>query len=108
MYPFVDRSSGGRIGGFVAAADRMLALADDRTRIIPGHGPLSSRAELAAWRAMLADVEARVRAALEAGRPVDAVVADRPTRKWDARYGDGFVKPDVFVRAVYASLAESP
>jgi len=105
MYPFIDLSSGGRIDGFVAAADRVLALADDATRILPGHGPLSTRAELATWRAMLVDVRDRVRAAIEEGRTADEVVAARPTRRWDERYGQGFMRPEQFVRLVHASLA---
>ena len=46
FYPFIDYSTGGWIGGMVEAADRALALCDAQTRIIPGHGPLGTRADL--------------------------------------------------------------
>src|SRR5574341_1193442 len=67
-YPFIDVSSGGSVDGMVAAADRMLALANAETKIIPGHGPLSNRAELQAYRDMLATVRDRVRRAIAAGQ----------------------------------------
>jgi glyoxylase-like metal-dependent hydrolase (beta-lactamase superfamily II) len=63
-FPFIDVDSGGSIDGVIAAVDRGLALADAATKIIPGHGALSNRAELAAYRAMLATVRERVQAAI--------------------------------------------
>ncbi|MEP6691862.1 MAG: MBL fold metallo-hydrolase, partial [Gemmatimonadaceae bacterium] len=53
-YPFVDASSGGSLDGYVAVADMALALVNDQTKIIPGHGPLSNKAELKVYRDMLA------------------------------------------------------
>lgn len=108
MYPFFDLSSGGRFDGLIAAADRVLAIADAETKIIPGHGPLSNANELEAWRAMLVDVRRRVQAAIDDGVTLDEIVASGPTRVWDAQYGGGFVKPDSFVRMVHASLTASP
>jgi glyoxylase-like metal-dependent hydrolase (beta-lactamase superfamily II) len=46
MYPFIDIDSGGSVAGVIAAVDRMLALADDGTRVIPGHGKVTDRAGL--------------------------------------------------------------
>jgi len=60
MYPFIDTSSGGTIQGVIAACDRVLAIANDETRIIPGHGPLSNKAGLRAYRDMLATVADRI------------------------------------------------
>ena len=54
--PFIDLSSGGSIDGLIAAVDKGLSMADGGTRIIPGHGPVASREELAAYREMLVDV----------------------------------------------------
>ena len=56
MYPFIDLSTGGSVAGMIAAADRMLAMAGESTRIIPGHGPLATKADLKAYRDMLATV----------------------------------------------------
>jgi len=97
-YPFIDGSSGGSADGVLAAADRVLALAGERTRIIPGHGPLSSRAELQAWRAMLGTVVQRIKDLRRAGKSDAEIRAARPASEFDARYGNGFIKPEAFVQ----------
>ena len=78
----------------IAAVDRALALATDRTRIIPGHGPLASKADLQAYRDMLATVLARIKAQLAAGKPTPEIVDSKPTREFDDKWGNGFIKPD--------------
>jgi len=103
-YPFIDLGSGGSIDGIIAAVDRVLALADDRTRIIPGHGELSNRAELSRYRAMLATARERVRAAIAAGRSLEELLAESPLADLDGAWGGGFVKPEAFLRTVHASL----
>ena len=105
-FPFLDIGSGGSIGGLIAAADKGLELAGPNTRIIPGHGPLATRADLTAYRDMLVDIRGKVAAGLSAGRTLAQIQADKPA----GRYGmaDGFIKPDQFVEAVYNSLRSPP
>ena len=105
-FPFIDRDSGGSIDGLIAAVDKGLALSDAATRIIPGHGKMATRAELEAYRAMLADIRAKVAAAIAANRTLDQIKASAPT----APYGmpNGFIKPDQFVEFVYNSLRQPP
>lgn len=102
--PFIDLSSGGSIDGLIAAVDKGLAMSNDQTRIIPGHGPVASRAELVAYRAMLADVRAKVAAGIAAKRSLAQIQADKPA----AAYGmaEGFIKPDQFVAFVHESLSK--
>lgn len=104
MYPFIDTSSGGRIDGMIAAADRGLAIAGPKTRIIPGHGPLSSRQELSETREMLISVRDRVRKLIDEGLDRDRVVAGKPSNDFDGAYGGGFMTPDVFVGIVFDAL----
>lgn len=103
-FPFIDLPSGGSVLGMIAAADRALALGGPNTRYIPGHGPVSDRTVLAAYRGMLRDVTDTVRAGIEARLSVEAIVAARPTASHDARWASGFVTPEQFVRTIYASL----
>ncbi len=105
-FPFVDLSSGGSIDGLIAAVNKGLSLARPATRIIPGHGPMATRADLVAYRDMLVDVRAKVAAGIKAKRSLAQIQASKPA----ARYGmpDGFVKPDAFVKAVYESLRAPP
>jgi cyclase len=104
FYPFIDVSSGGSIDGMIAAADRLLALAGDKTRIIPGHGPAAFKADLQAYRAMLVGVRDKVAPLVKAGRSLAEVTASQPSKEFDARWGGGFMKPEPFVSLVYASL----
>ena len=104
LYPFIDLDSGGSIDGVIAAVDRALPLTDKKTRVIPGHGPLSDRAGLEAYRHVLVTVRDRVQAALGRGEGLDQVLASRPGREFDDTWGAGFIDPERFVRIVYASL----
>lgn len=74
-YPFVDVSSGGRFDGLIAAADRVLALCNDATKIIPGHGPVTDRAGLQAWRDMMVGVRDAVAKLVAQGKTLEQVVA---------------------------------
>lgn len=97
-YPFIDTGSGGSADGVVAAVDRVLALSTERTKIIPGHGPLATRAQLQAYRDMLAAVSQRIRELRRAGKSDDEIRAAGPAADYDAVWGNGFTKPEAFVR----------
>ena len=105
MYPFIDTSTGGSIAGMIAAADTALELANDKTQIIPGHGPLSGVAELRASRAMLQAVHDRVEKLIAQGSSRDEVIAAAPTRDFDEQWGKGFLNPPKWVGIVYDSMA---
>ena len=103
-YPFVDVSSGGRIDGVIAAAERILAGIDDKTRIIPGHGPVGTKADLQAYRDVLKTLRDRIAKLKAEGKSRDEVIAAKPTADHDAKWGTGFMKGDVFTGLVYDSL----
>jgi cyclase len=106
-YPFIDVVSGGSIEGVIAAAERVLALSGPATRIIPGHGPVGGKAELEAYLAMLTAVRDRIQPMVQAGQSEDEVVAAKPTAEYDEAWGTGWMKPETFVRIVYAGLKAS-
>lgn len=100
--PFVDRSSGGSIHGIIAAAERAIALSDDATRIIPGHGRVVGRGELQAWHAMLVALRDRMQAEIAAGRTVEQVLAARITDRYADQWPGGHER---FVRILYEELS---
>jgi glyoxylase-like metal-dependent hydrolase (beta-lactamase superfamily II) len=104
LYPFIDNSSGGSVDGVIAAVDKILATIDDDTRIIPGHGPLSNRAELAVYLEMLKDARAKIGALVEAGKSLEETVAAKPTAAWDETWGKTFLTPEQFTGIVYSNL----
>ena len=104
FYPFIDVGTGGTIDGMIAAADRVLAEANARTKIIPGHGPLASKADLKAYRDMLAVVSGNIRGQIKAGKTLAQVIASKPTTKYDAVWGKGFLAPEKVVEMIYGNL----
>ncbi len=104
-YPFIDTASGGSVDGVLAAVDELLSTLGDDTRIIPGHGPLSNKKELVAYRAMLVAISSAIGELIAAGKSVDEVVAAKPTKAYDAEWGDGYFSADKFVQMLYSALA---
>jgi cyclase len=104
FYPFIDFSTGGTLDGLIAGLDRVLALVGPETRVIPGHGPLARKAELRAFRDMLAEVRDRVNPLVEGGKSLAEVVAAKPTRALDEKWGKGFFTGDFFIHMLYQGM----
>lgn len=104
FYPFIDYSSGGWIGGMIAASEQIIKNTDDKTRIIPGHGPIASRADVIRYHDMLRTVRDRIEPRFKAGEPLEAVVAAKPTADLDAQWGKGLISGDPFTMLVYTGL----
>lgn len=81
-----------------------LAYVNDSTTVIPGHGPLGGKAELVAHRDVLAAIRDRVAALIKQGKTREQVIAAKPGAQWDATWGSGFMKPDLFIGYVYDSM----
>ena len=106
FYPNIDASSLGWIGGMIAAAERLLKLAGPKTRIIPGHGPIATPAELTAFRKMLVTVQDRLAPMLVAGKTLQEAIDARPTADLDPTWGSGFFTGGMFTRVAYDGLAK--
>ena len=91
-------------GGRAEPGDRILLLADDKTKIIPGHGPLGDKPALTNYRAMMAAVANRIEKMKISGHSLAQVIAQKPTADMDATWGNGGMKPDMFVTVVYNTL----
>lgn len=107
MYPFIDLDSGGSVAGLIAAVDRMLQIADGSTRIIPGHGKVTDRAGLEAYRAMLATTSGRMRELVNAGKTVEQVLAEKPFAALDETLAWQFITAERYVRILYRDAAAS-
>ena len=103
MYPVVDLSSGGSVDGMIGAADRILAAGDAATKIIPGHGALATKADVKAFRDMLAATRDAIQPLVKAGKTLDEVKAAKPTAALDEKWGKGFIKPEVWTTVAYFS-----
>jgi glyoxylase-like metal-dependent hydrolase (beta-lactamase superfamily II) len=103
-YPFMDLESGGSVKGDLKAIDVMLASIDDNTKVIPGHGGLSSKKDVLAYRKMVATVIAKVEPMVKSGKTLQQVIDAKPTKEFDEDWGK-FRKPEAFVEIVYNGLA---
>lgn len=103
MYPICDLSAGGSVEGMIGAADRILAAADGATKVIPGHGPLATKADVKAYRDMLVASRDAILPLVKAGKTLDEVKAAKPTAALDEKWAKGSIKPDLWTAVVYVS-----
>ena len=104
LFPFIDMDSGGSVDGFIAAQKKIIAIADDETKIIPGHGVLANKADLQAAVDMLEDAQARVRALVDAGKSQEEVIAENPLADYHDGWNWGFITTERMTEALYRSL----
>ncbi|PCJ97887.1 MAG: MBL fold metallo-hydrolase [Zetaproteobacteria bacterium] len=104
MYPFIDTEHGGSIHGLIAAHDTLLAIANDDTIIVPGHGPLMNKAELQTYRHALATITKNIERAIKDGKTLEQTIATKPTKDFDETLGKGFIGPDAFTTILYNHL----
>lgn len=104
FYPFIDVEHGGSLRGMIAGADRILALSDDATLIIPGHGPLARKPQLQAYRTMLTTAYERLKALHEKDKSLSEVLAAQPLADLEASWGKGFLTGTQWIEIVYPGL----
>jgi cyclase len=104
FYPVIDASTGGKINGMILAADKILTLVDNNTKIVPGHGPLGNKADLTKFRDMLVVARDRVQTLKTAGKSAGEIAASKPLADLDPVWGHGMLSSDLFVQMVYSAL----
>lgn len=106
-YPFIDTRNGGSIDGFIAAHKKALLLIDDETKIIPGHGAVSNKAELASYVGVLQELRQLVQTEIDAGKSLEEIKANSGlTEKYDANYASNFITPERIKEAIFKSLTK--
>lgn len=100
-YPFMDLDSGGSVYNAMHSLDLAIAMINDQTKVIPGHGPMSNKAELVAYRAMIGEAVKRVETLKAEGKSLEEAVAAKPLDSFNR--GQGFIGPDAFVTAIWNS-----
>src|SRR5215475_5523740 len=103
-YPFIDYSTGGSIDGMIHATEANVSRVNDKTIVIPGHGPIGDKAQLIEFRDMLTTVREKVATLKKQGKSRDEVVAAKPTANYDAKWGGFVINGDFFTRLVYAGV----
>lgn len=105
-YPNIDYLNGGNIKGVIAAADAYLTFVNDDTKIVPGHGPLATKAQLVDFRAMLVTARDRMASLVKDGKSLEDVYAAKPFADLDAKWAANEQAAKNFIRVVYYSMRE--
>lgn len=105
-YPFIDASSGGSIDGIIDGLNIIIAMSDENTQIIPGHGELASRSDVMEVRNMLEETAAVLKREIAKGSSVDTIINANPLAKWDEKWNNSFITSKIFIQLVYASLTD--
>ncbi len=105
LYPYIDVSHGGSIGGMIAAAERIIGMVNESTKIIPGHGPLSNLEELKTYRDMLVTIRDWIKKQIKEGKTLEEVLASKPTADFDKEKSSA-IPTEMFVQIVYNDLVK--
>jgi glyoxylase-like metal-dependent hydrolase (beta-lactamase superfamily II) len=103
-YPNIDFAYGGSIDGMIRGVDELIGFAKETTTVIPGHGPVGTKANMREYREMLVVARDRIARLKAAGKSEDEVVAAKPNADFDARFGSDARGNANFIRVVYRSL----
>jgi cyclase len=103
-YPTIDYLSGGSINGTIAAVASYIALINGSTKVVPGHGPLSNKARLVEYHALLVTTRDRMAKLIAEGKSLDEVYAAKPFADLDSKVGGAEGPAKNYIRAVYMSL----
>jgi glyoxylase-like metal-dependent hydrolase (beta-lactamase superfamily II) len=105
-YPNIGVDDGGSVDGMIAAARQVMKIANENTKIIPGHlGPVVGFKEIEQQLVMFTAVRDRISSAIRAGKTLEQVVASKPTADFDQGRMAGAITPDRFVTLVYTDLS---
>jgi glyoxylase-like metal-dependent hydrolase (beta-lactamase superfamily II) len=104
FYPFIDYSTGGTIDGMIRATKRNLSVVTDKTVIIPGHGPVGSKAGLSEYYDMLVAIRSNVSKLKKQGKSLAETIAAKPTAAYDTKWGQFLMTPAIFTKLVYSGV----
>jgi cyclase len=99
-YPVLDYCTGGWIVGMRDATQKLLDLSNEQTRIVPGTGPVQTRADLKAEHDMLAALQDKVWALMRKGMTASEILAAKASADFDAKWGD----PQQFITSAYQGI----
>ncbi|MFT7525942.1 MAG: cyclase [Arenicella sp.] len=103
-YPFIDVDNGGRLRGIIDFCRKVYDQIDEKTIVVPGHGPVADRVKLGRYIEVLTILESRVQKLIDQGKDLEAIIAAKPSRDFDAEFKVPELVVNVFLDRVYASL----
>ena len=104
MFPYIDLDSGGTVAGYIAGQKMLISMADDETKIIPGHGTLATKADLQRDLLVLTDSQARVKLLIDQDRTIEEVLEANPLSVYHDDYNWQFISTERMTRTLYRAL----
>ncbi|MDX6746359.1 MBL fold metallo-hydrolase [Polaribacter sp. PL03] len=102
-FPYIDLNSGGSINGVISAAEKVILISDNETIIIPGHGNVSNKTELIAYKNMLIDLRAKIKQAIKEGKTLENVTNNKKITEGYSSFS-GWINEEKIRIAIYKSL----
>ena len=99
--PYIDQPHGGTIDGMISGADAIINMADENTKIVPGHGAIATRKDVEAFKNMLVTIRNRIADAMKQGKTVNDIIAMDPTKEYKTEF-----ERSAFILLVYDSLKD--
>lgn len=103
-YPNIDRANGGSLKGMLAGLDQLIQAAGPNTKIVPGHGDIVNKNDVAAHRDMMIAIRDKVDPMVKEGKTLAEIVASKPTANYDAKVPQGTMTSERFIGQLYAEL----
>ena len=100
-FPFIDAYSGGSIDGMIAVLGKIIALSNENTVIIPGHGPLAKKADVEELHAMLVETRKLILDAKDSGKSKEELMASDILAAYEERWNGNFITTELFIQLVY-------
>lgn len=105
MYPLIDSYSNGTLEGVIRTVQELLNQIDDKTKIIPGHGPLANKVDLQNYLELLITIRDRMQKLIDEGKSLDEVIELQPYSDLDEKYGKGVIPPEAYPAIIYELLS---
>ena len=84
--PFIDAGNGGSIDGIISFCEEVLKVVNDKTIVVPGHGPISTTEDLQTYIDMLIVVRDRIQEGIQQGKGLQEIIDTDPTKEWRDKF----------------------
>ncbi|HEY6257227.1 MAG TPA: hypothetical protein VIY51_15695 [Xanthobacteraceae bacterium] len=95
---------GGSLDGMIAAYQKLLPTLDDQVKVVPGRGRVGTKRDMENYVTVMIALRERISKLIAEGKSMEDAVALKPSADFDAKWGNGPVRPDQIVEEVYADL----
>ena len=95
---------GGSLDGMIAAYQKLLPTLDDQVKVVPGRGRVGTKRDMESYLVVMTALRERIGKLIAQGKTMEETVALKPSADFDAKWGNGPIRPDQIVEEVYADL----